>query len=104
MSRKVVTSGNVSYSGLKVNDQLIGSVNLARNWEVLPDRRTKDSFVIVRRNVQDEACEREQARRNVASTVVIPFQRRGKEVRTIKKFQNANYQCIMTKIDNSLSR
>jgi len=36
----------VTYTALKIGKKAIGSVSLSRDWEVIPDRRKQDAFVI----------------------------------------------------------
>jgi len=38
----------VTYTALKIGKKAIGSVSLSKDWEVIPDRRKRDSFVIRR--------------------------------------------------------
>jgi len=36
----------VTYTALRIGKKAIGSVSLSKDWEVTPDRRRRDAFVI----------------------------------------------------------
>ena len=45
----------VTYTALRMGKKAIGSVSLSKDWEVVPDRRKQDTFVI--RKVKCEASQ-----------------------------------------------
>jgi len=45
----------VQYTALRVGKKAIGSVSLSKDWEVVPDRRKQDAFVI--RKIERESSQ-----------------------------------------------